>query len=421
MSSNIAVSAAGLGKLYSVVTRPSQIGAPDGVTLPRRRLRLRRNRVRREDFWALRDVSFELPEGEVLGVIGANGAGKSTLLKILARITDPTEGQAEIRGRVGSLLEVGTGFHPDLPGRDNVFLNGAILGMRRSEIRRKFDDIVEFAGVSQFIDVPVKWYSSGMYVRLAFAVAAHLEPEILFVDEVLSVGDLAFQQKCLGRMDELAHGGRTVLFVSHNLAAVSAICTQAIYLEQGRVVSQGGVREVIDKYVDHVKAPARTSVRDRADRQGDGRIRVTDIVVGSGHSVATGEDVDIEVHYEAREPVHASVRIDVAVYGALAEAVFQCSNEVSGDRIDHLAKRGVFRLTIKRMPLAPGHYTLNVYSEVNGVVADWVQSAAFMEVLEGDYFGSGRIPSRSHGAVIVDHSWSHSESLRPVGSEQFAR
>jgi lipopolysaccharide transport system ATP-binding protein len=410
MSADIAVSVAGLGKLYSVVTRPSAIGDPNQVKLPRRRLRVRRNRVKREDFWALRNVSFEIPEGEVLGVIGANGAGKSTLLKILARITDPTEGHAEIRGRVGSLLEVGTGFHPDLPGRDNVFLNGAILGMRRTEIRRKFDDIVEFAGVEQFIDVPVKWYSSGMYVRLAFAVAAHLEPEILFVDEVLSVGDLAFQQKCLGRMDELAHGGRTVLFVSHNLAAVSAICTQAIYLEQGRIVSQGGVREVIDEYVDHVKAPARTSVRDRTDRQGNGRIRVTDIVVGSGHSVATGEDVEIEIHYEARQPVQGAVRIDIAVYGALAEAVFQCSNEVSGDRIDYVAQSGVFRLHIERMPLAPGHYTLNVYSEIDGVVADWVQSAAFMEVLEGDYFGSGRIPSRSHGAVIVGHSWSHSES-----------
>jgi lipopolysaccharide transport system ATP-binding protein len=410
MSSRAAVSVVDLGKLYSVTTRPSEFGDPDHVTLPRRRLRVRRNRVRREDFWALRNVSFEIPEGEVLGVIGANGAGKSTLLKILARITDPTEGHAEIRGRVGSLLEVGTGFHPDLPGRDNVFLNGAILGMRRSEIRRKFDDIVEFAGVEQFIDVPVKWYSSGMYVRLAFAVAAHLEPEILFVDEVLSVGDLAFQQKCLGRMDELAHGGRTVLFVSHNLAAVSAICTQAVYLEHGHVVAQGGVRDVIDRYVDHVKAPARTSVRDRIDRQGDARIRFTDIVVGNGHSVATGEDVEIEVHYEAREPVQGSVRIDLAVYGALAEAVFQCSNEVSGDRIDYVAQSGVFRLHIERMPLAPGHYTLNVYSEIDGVVADWVQSAAFMEVLEGDYFGSGRIPSRSHGAVIVGHSWSHSES-----------
>ena len=183
--------------------------------------------------------------------------------------------------------------------------------------------------------------------------------------------------------------------------AVSAICTQAIYLEQGHVVAQGGVREVIDRYVDHVKAPARTSVRDRADRQGDGRIRVTDIVVGNGHSVATGEDIEIEVHYEAREPLQAAVRIDIAVYGALAEAVFQCSNEVSGDRIGHLAERGVFLLTIKRMPLAPGHYTLNVYSEVDGVVADWVQSAAFMEVLEGDYFGTGRMPSHKAGVWNV--------------------
>ncbi len=210
------------------------------------------------EFWALRDVSFELGQGEVLGVIGPNGAGKSTLLKILARITEPSEGDAYIHGRVGSLLEVGTGFHPELSGRDNVYLNGALLGMRRREIAAKFDDVVDFAGIGRFIDMPVKRYSSGMYVRLAFAVAAHLEPEILLIDEVLSVGDHAFQQRCIGRMGEIAHSGRTILYVSHSLASVAALCTQACLLEHGKVVYHGPVDEALNRYHESFGSQERT-------------------------------------------------------------------------------------------------------------------------------------------------------------------
>jgi len=206
------------------------------------------------EVWALRDVSFEVPEGQVLGVIGRNGAGKSTLLKILTRIAFPTEGRAEIRGRVGSLLEVGTGFNQELTGRENVYLNGAILGMKRREIEQRFDDIVEFSGVERFIDTPVKRYSSGMYVRLAFAVAAHLEPEILFVDEVLSVGDAEFQRRCLGRMEELANTGRTVLFVSHALPAVAQLCDRAIWIDGGHLVGDGKAAEVIANYLHQTHA-----------------------------------------------------------------------------------------------------------------------------------------------------------------------
>lgn len=201
-----------------------------------------------EDFWALKDVSFDVEPGEVVGIIGRNGAGKSTLLKILSRITEPTEGRVTLRGRVASLLEVGTGFHPELSGRENIFLNGAILGMTRNEIKRKFDEIVDFAEVEKFLDTPVKRYSSGMYVRLAFAVAAHLEPEILIVDEVLAVGDAEFQKKCLGKMGEVAKGGRTVLFVSHNLGAISALCSSAILLQNGSVTFRGGVGDAIRNY-----------------------------------------------------------------------------------------------------------------------------------------------------------------------------
>lgn len=206
-----------------------------------------------EEFWALQDVSFEVGQGEVIGIVGRNGAGKSTLLKILSRITEPTKGRVTLRGRVASLLEVGTGFHGDLSGRENIFLNGAILGMSRNEIRRKFDEIVEFAGVEKFLDTPVKRYSSGMYVRLAFAVAAHLEPEILVVDEVLAVGDVEFQKKCLGKMKDVAACGRTVLFVSHNMAAVRALCTRAILLKQGNVVANESPAVVIDRYLEHTR------------------------------------------------------------------------------------------------------------------------------------------------------------------------
>ena len=202
-----------------------------------------------EEFWALRDVNLEVKQGEVVGIIGRNGAGKSTLLKILSRITEPTAGRIHLKGRVASLLEVGTGFHPELTGRENIFLNGAILGMSRSEIKRKFDEIVAFADIEKFLDTPVKRYSSGMYVRLAFAVAAHLEPEILIVDEVLAVGDAEFQRKCLGKMSEVAHGGRTVLFVSHNMASLLALCNRGVLLDKGRKQSEGPIGEAIDHYL----------------------------------------------------------------------------------------------------------------------------------------------------------------------------
>lgn len=212
--------------------------------------------ITQEEFWALRDVSFEIQQGDVVGIVGRNGAGKSTLLKILSQITEPTSGRARIRGRIASLLEVGTGFNPELTGRENIFLNGSILGMARAEIRQKFDEIVSFADVERFLDTPVKRYSSGMYVRLAFAIAAHLEPEILIIDEVLAVGDAAFQKKCLGKMEDVASNGRTVIFVSHDLDSVSRLCRSGILLDQGRTVFQGGISEVVSRYVQSLPGPA---------------------------------------------------------------------------------------------------------------------------------------------------------------------
>jgi lipopolysaccharide transport system ATP-binding protein len=246
---SVAIRTEGLSKQYQIgQLRPAYGTLRDSVVHGVKRLRTGHVHEPRETIWALKDVSFEAQEGEVIGVIGANGAGKSTLLKVLSRITTPTEGRAEIRGRVGSLLEVGTGFHPELTGRENVYLNGSILGMRRSEINKAFDDIVEFSGVEKFIDTPVKRYSSGMYVRLAFSVAAHFEPEVMIVDEVLAVGDAEFQRRSMGRMESLGDSGRTIVFVSHNLRGVLQLCDRAILLDGGRVVASGPTPEVVSRY-----------------------------------------------------------------------------------------------------------------------------------------------------------------------------
>ena len=367
--------------------------------------RLRQRSSANDEFWALRDVSLEVGEGEVLGLIGPNGAGKSTLLKILSRITVPTEGRATLRGHVGSLLEVGTGFHAELSGRDNIYLNGAILGMKRKEIVSRFDEIVEFAGIGRFIDVPVKRYSSGMYVRLAFSVAAHFEPEILLVDEVLSVGDQAFQQKCLGQIDEIAHSGRTVVFVSHNLAAVSSLCTRACFLAQGRLAAEGEVDAIIRRYLGSVQEAARRDLHERADRQGSGAFRFTKFLAhGPAGAVTSGGETWFDLDFAAVEECKSAM-VGIAVYGLLGEPLFLCSTKISGDNFSRIPRTGTFRCVIPRLPLAPGRYSVNVYGEANGAVADWVSDAATFDVAEGDFFGSGQLPPTTHGHVFVDHAW----------------
>lgn len=313
-----------------------------------------------EEFWALKDVSFEVKQGDVVGVIGRNGAGKSTLLKILSRITEPTEGSARIRGRVASLLEVGTGFHPELTGRENIFLNGAILGMRREEIRRKFDEIVVFAEVERFLDTPIKCYSSGMYVRLAFAVAAHLEPEILVIDEVLAVGDAAFQKKCLGKMSAVARGGRTVLFVSHNLGAVNELCGQSLLLDRGRVVQHGPSAAVTRTYLGGGgTSPALVTLEPRG--------------AASFVSVELQDEVDAAANvFELRNPIAVrlqfrldrkivGVQVALAVFNAQGERIFYHSNAYADPPM--LVEEAGTHTIIARLPgmfLVPGRYSLNV-------------------------------------------------------------
>jgi lipopolysaccharide transport system ATP-binding protein len=305
---SVAIAARDLSKRYRIGQLQSSYGTlRDSLTRVARQVARGPHRHRHEEIWALRDVSFEVPEGQVLGVIGRNGAGKSTLLKILTRITTPTKGRAEIRGRVGSLLEVGTGFHPELTGRENVFLNGSVLGMKRKEIAGKLDDIVDFAGIDRFIDTPVKRYSSGMYVRLAFAVAAHLEPEILLVDEVLAVGDAEFQRRCLGRMQDFGQSGRTVLFVSHNMQAIARLCERTILLSDGQIERDGASPDVVAHYLQAGQGSG--SFRDFSETNhawSDGLARLRWIrIVQGGQTVDTADvrrPIGIELAFTVLEP-----------------------------------------------------------------------------------------------------------------------
>jgi lipopolysaccharide transport system ATP-binding protein len=365
-----------------------------------------------ETIWALKDVSFEVKRGEVVGIIGRNGAGKTTLLKVLSRITEPTEGYAEIHGRVGSLLEVGTGFHPELTGRENIYLNGAILGMKRAEIELKFDEIVAFAEIEKFLDTPVKHYSSGMYVRLAFAVAAHLEPEILLVDEVLAVGDAAFQKKCLGKMGDVAKEGRTVLFVSHNMAAISALCNKAMMIDRGKVHKYGLVEETIALYAASLRNLTAIPLRERKDRGGNGKLRFLALrcVDHKGREVPglrTGEDAHIEVSFRKNlaDQDMSEVTLSLAFVSRHGQPLILCRNDYTGDEFGTMPQNGSAICMIPNFPLMPGVYEVNLYAERKGEVLDWVQSAVQIEVLEGDFFGTGRLPPRSYGTVLVKHRW----------------
>jgi lipopolysaccharide transport system ATP-binding protein len=305
-----AIAAEGLSKRYRIGELQSSYGTlRESLARAAKQIARGPHRHHHEEIWALRDVSFDVPEGQVLGVIGGNGAGKSTLLKVLTRITSPTSGRAEIRGRVGSLLEVGTGFHPELTGRENVFLNGSVLGMKRRDISRKLDEIVDFAGVSRHIDTPVKWYSSGMYVRLAFAVAAHLEPEILLVDEVLAVGDAEFQQRCLGRMEDFSGTGRTVVFVSHNMQTINQLCDRVIWLDEGRIAEVGEPSRVVTHYLQSTSyaTGAYISWPDNEDAPGDDlarllAVRAIDEEGNLAETVDVRDPIGIEMRYRILRP-----------------------------------------------------------------------------------------------------------------------
>lgn len=399
------ISVEGLGKKYTI--RHEGQGRYRALReeifkLPQRLFQ--RNHQDKEEFWALKDVSFDIMPGDRVGIIGRNGAGKSTLLKLFSRITEPSTGKITLRGRVASLLEVGTGFHPELTGRENIFLNGAILGMSRAEVRRKFDEIVDFAGVEKFLDTPVKRYSSGMYVRLAFAVAAHLEPEILIVDEVLAVGDAEFQKKCLGKMDQVGQDGRTVLFVSHNMAAVQRLCTVGLFFQQGKCTCQGSISKIIDTYM-HAD-DSNLSYDGFVDLQHINRHYIEKIFKNislknadkkNTNALKIGDTLYITIELINGKKEYA---YGIAIFNSSGIKITSYATWMYDIYIDSPQK---LSLKIDRLLLPPGRYSiyLSATNHSAGQYIDSLENAIFFEVSESDFFKTGKLFSASYGACIL--------------------
>jgi lipopolysaccharide transport system ATP-binding protein len=421
---DVAIRVEGLSKRYRISGGQRPLDA--NTDAPRRRFDWRAylpwEGASERTFWALSDVSFEVGRGEIVGIIGRNGAGKSTLLKILSQITEPSAGLATITGRVGSLLEVGTGFHPELTGRENVYLNGAILGMSRAEINRKFDEIVAFADVERFLDTPVKRYSSGMQVRLAFAVAAHLEADILLVDEVLAVGDLAFQTKCLGKIGEVAKTGRTVLFVSHNMGPLSVLCDTGLWLSEGRVAASGPVDRVIAAYVSQLNAAEQPQGwLTAAHRTGTGAVRFTDVRLLNDDGLETstfamGGTLTIEMSAKAFERI-PSLELALLIKTAYGVNVAHVTDRDDGFVVGSVTPETTttVRVSLPELRLYPGNYLLSVWAGdfthdfdyvIDGMTFTVVQSAFVMRTSE---------LSQSKALVLLPCSWSRSDSLRRGG------
>ncbi len=401
-SSQSAIRVRGLKKSYTI--RHEQTSH---ITLAEAMLsRLRRPlaRATTETFWALSGIDFDVSRGEVVGVVGRNGAGKSTLLKVLSRITDPTEGEIDLYGRVGSLLEVGTGFHPELTGRENIYLNGAILGMRRSEITRQFDAIVDFSGVERFLDTPVKRYSSGMYVRLAFAVAAHLEPEILIVDEVLAVGDSQFQNKCIAKVRDVATSGRTVLLVSHNMATVKSLCTRVLLLKAGRVEFDGDPDTGTARYLAGELDSENSGV---AAFAGDDRrpLEMTEARLVCGGQVGArldmGQPLAVEVDYRAARPTRAEIGLIVMNADGVRILHYSSRYGRRGD-IPEASRGGTLRLDLGVVPLTPGQYSVSLYLGETAADAHTAENCLKFTVIDRDVFHTGRAYQSRHSLMWWD-------------------
>ena len=414
--SGIAIRAEGLGKKYRIGARERYKSLRDALTETASGFFRSKKRPPAEEIWALKEVSLTVRRGERVGIVGSNGAGKTTFLKILSRITEPTEGSVSIRGKLGSLLEVGTGFHPELTGRDNIFLSGAILGMSRREILSRFDEIVGFSGVEKFINTPMKRYSSGMQVRLAFAIAAHLEPDVFLIDEVLAVGDMAFQEKCLGKMEQVASGGRTLLFVSHNMSALRSLCSTSILLDRGRVRMIGKTGDVIRAYTEQTGAAlgGRIPLAARTDRFGTGEVRMVSFQAGAKNQLgplSTGAEATFRVGYESRDGGQLH-RLSVAIHvtNLLGTNVFLCTTQMTELRwFRDLPPEGVVVCRIRQLPLLPGKYWVNISLKFDpGLegVADYVQKAAEITVIDDGSSGLIQLPQDgSLGSVAVPHTW----------------
>jgi lipopolysaccharide transport system ATP-binding protein len=415
--SDIAIRTEQLGKRYRLGSphQPSTTLREALLDMAHAPLRLgERGRPAHTEFWALRDISLQVPRGEVLGIVGRNGAGKSTLLKLLSRVSRPTVGRAVVHGRVGSLLEVGTGFHPELSGRENIYLNGAILGMSRAEIQRRFDQIVEFAEIERFIDTPVKRYSSGMYMRLAFSIAAHVEPEILLVDEVLSVGDAAFQKRCLGKMDTAARDGRTVVFVSHNMPTVLTLCERAILLEAGRLVDDGTPAAIVTRYLASAAASCAIPLAERRDRSGDGTAQFVSLRVQSadshGHNIIRSSSrLKLELGYRSDRPLRQAQFV-VSISDQMDVGLFVLHNELGGGLPGMLPAVGTVSCITDPIKLTPGRCAIHLELLKGNVRADHIRDAASFDVVADESSGGGLPIPRDWAICVLPHRWSLDEA-----------
>jgi lipopolysaccharide transport system ATP-binding protein len=408
-----AIEVRGLGKLYKIRPGPvagSRMLREDLMRVVRSALRGRPQRAEAREVWAVRNVDLEIQQGEVFGLIGHNGAGKSTLLRLLARITAPTEGHARVRGRIGTLLEIGTGFHFELTGRENVYLNASILGMRRAEVMRRLPEIIDMANIGDYLDVPVKRYSSGMFVRLAFAIAAHLEPEVMLIDEILAVGDADFRRRCLSTIHQAMRSGRTVVFVSHDAAAVERVCTRAAYLRRGQLDFVGSASDAVRRYHnDRGTAPRDLSTR--TDREGSQAAAVRSIELVDEHgrtmdAVAAGAPLGLRFRYTcAGAPPSGDARVTLAVTTHLNTPVFVHDNELSGDRLGPLAQSGTFTCTLPRTALPASVYRVSYRITAGGQLVDALADAFELRVVAGDFYGTGLLPDGREAVCLVDAGW----------------
>jgi lipopolysaccharide transport system ATP-binding protein len=362
--------------------------------------------------WSLKDINFEIEQGDAVGIIGKNGAGKSTLLKLLSRVTATTTGSVKVKGRVASLLEVGTGFHPELTGRENIYLNGAILGMRKKEITRKLDEIIDFSGVERYIDTPVKRYSSGMYVRLAFAVAAHLESEILIVDEVLAVGDAEFQKKCLGKMGEVSKGeGRTVLFVSHNMAAVKNLCSNGIILNNGQILAEGYIDKIVNVYLNNTfsQGDSNHNLANITERSGLGAIRITSLTVKNADTdsdvIVSNCNSTFTLCYDA-SIISDNIRIILGIYNNQEDSILRFDSSISNNnRLSISSKKGKLICDTNPFFLTPGKYYVNIALYSDNILQDYLQGKCSFEVQDSDFFKTGKMFEKNLTKILTPHKW----------------